>query len=646
MKKNRFRIFLIVALTLLAGYLLFPTFQYNQLAGGLEKTKTPADSLKYLAENRKGLDDAQNKRLKLGLDLQGGMHVVLEVDVLALLENKARNRDERFEEIMTAVRTAATDPKRGTASIPNLLAEEFKRRNILMSRYYYELRDSDADIVRKLNKESEDAVGRAKEIVRKRVDQYGVAEPSIQTQGGRRIIVELPGVSDKERVRKLLKGTALLEFKLLRDKQIAFNVLQEVNKYLARTSSADSAKKDFIAAAGDTLVLATNSTASDSLTKAATDSIAAVPDSLKSKEQLQKENPLFAVDEASATERLLIDPQSGLIYASEFARPAISKMLTSAKKVIPADMEFVFGAKPFNTGKDGVKFYELYALKKEPELTGGVITEASGTFSSDATRPEVTMKMNAEGTAKWARITAANVGKQVAIVLDGSVYSAPVVQGKIPNGSSVINGIANIEEANDLENILKAGALPAPVQIIEERSVGPSLGADSIRAGLYSVIFGFLIVAIFMVFYYRTAGFIADFALVFNIVFVIAGLAGLGGTLTLPGIAGLVLTIGMAVDANVLIFERVREEAARGKSLKLAVDLGYDKAFSSILDSHVTTLAAAVLLYFFGIGPVQGFAVTLMIGISASLFTALVITKVVFDWIHDSTRTQTDVSFG
>lgn len=629
MKKNRFRIGLVVALTLLSGWFMYPTFQDSQHTSRLKSFNSPQDSLKYLEENRKSIDNALDRRLKLGLDLQGGMHVVLEVDVLQLLETRARNRDENFDKILASVREQA---KSNNTPIPQLLNEAFKKQGVQMSRYYYDLRDTDEQIAAKLTKEADDALNRAREIVRNRIDQYGVAEPTIQTQGGRRIVVELPGVSDKDRVRKLLKGTALLEFKLLRDKQVAFNVLQDINKYLAKNPTlgvaSDSAKN---------LVMA------DSAKKAVSDSLAAVPDSLKSQEQVLKENPLFA--------SLNIDSQSGLFFVSEFQKPTLLAMLSrpDVKKLIPEDMEFAFGAKAFNTTEQGVKLYEVYTLKREAEMTGGVITEAKATFSTDASRPEVTMKMNSEGTSKWARVTGANIGKQIAIVLDGNVFSAPVVQSKIPNGNSVINGLDNVEEAQDLEIVLKAGALPAPVQIIEERSVGPSLGADSIQAGLYSVIFGFLIVAVFMVFYYHTAGFIADFALIFNILFVIAFLAGFSATLTLPGIAGLVLTIGMAVDANVLIFERVREESARGKSLKLSIDLGYDKAFSSIFDSHVTTFAAAALLYTFGIGPIQGFAVTLMTGIAASLFTALVITKVIFDWMIERSRQNekdTSVSFG
>ena len=243
------------------------------------------------------------------------------------------------------------------------------------------------------------------------------------------------------------------------------------------------------------------------------------------------------------------------------------------------------------------------------------------------------MAMNSEGTSKWARITGANIGKRIAIVLDGAVYSAPVVQSKIPSGNSVINGIESLEEAKDLEIVLKAGALPAPVRIIEERSVGPSLGADYIRAGVLSLAWAFCAVSVFMLVYYKKAGIAADIALVLNIVIVLSVLAGFNASLSLPGIAGIVLTIGMAVDANVLIYERIREELDGGKVLKSAIEVGYDRAFSSIFDSHVTTLSAAFLLYTYGIGPIQGFALTLMIGTAASLFTSIVVTKEIFSFL-------------
>jgi preprotein translocase subunit SecD len=623
MKNNSFRIGLTIAFILLSGWFLYPTVQDYFYSKKLREFSSPEDSLSFVKENRKSIDAAQEKRLKLGLDLQGGMHVVLEVDVLELLELKARNRDAAFDSTLAAVRARA---ERENEKIPVLLAQAFKQQGIRLSRYFYDLRDSDDEIVEKLNKEAEEAVNRAKEIIRNRVDQFGVAEPTILTKGGRRIIVELPGVSDKERVRKLLKGTAKLEFKLVRDPELALKTLSDINKYLARQYR-----------------LSDTTLAKDSLALARADSLAALPDSLKSQEQLKKENPLFAI--ADTDDGIIIDPRSGALFVTETAKPKVFAMLNRADvRERFGDLQFLPDARPFQNDA-GENVYRLYALKREAELEGGVIVDARATFSIDGSRPEVNMKMNDEGTRKWARITGANIDKQIAIVLDGTVFSAPVVKSKIPNGSSVINGLASAEEARDLEIVLKAGALPAPVRIVEERTVGASLGEDSIRAGLYSVLAGFFVVAIFMILYYRAAGFIADFALVFNVLFVIAFLAGFSATLTLPGIAGLVLTIGMAVDANVLIFERVREEFAKGKMLKLAIEIGYDKAFSAIFDSHVTTFGAAALLYTFGIGPIQGFAVTLMIGIAASLFTAIVITKISFDWMLERDKVSI-VSFG
>ena len=624
MKKNSFRIGLTIAFILLSGWFLYPTVQDYFYSKKLREFSSPEDSLAFVKENRKSIDAAQEKRLKLGLDLKGGMHVVLEVDVLELLELKARNRDAVFDSTLAAVRARA---ERENEKIPVLLAQAFKQQGIRLSRYFYDLRDSDDEVVEKLNKEVEEAVNRAKEIIRNRVDQFGVAEPTILTKGGRRIIVELPGVSDKERVRKLLKGTAKLEFKLVRDPELALKTLSDINKYLARQNR-----------------LSDTTLANDSLALAKADSLAALPDSLKSQEQLKKDNPLFAI--ADTDDGIIIDPRSGALFVTETAKPKVFAMLNRAdvRERFGSDIEFLPDARPFQNDA-GENVYRLYPLKREAELEGGVIVDARATFSIDGSRPEVTMKMNDEGTRKWARITGANIDKQIAIVLDGVVFSAPVVKSKIPNGSSVINGLASAEEARDLEIVLRAGALPAPVRIVEERTVGASLGEDAIRAGLYSVLAGFFVVAIFMILYYRVAGFIADFALVFNILFVIAFLAGFSATLTLPGIAGLVLTIGMAVDANVLIFERVREEHAKGKLLKLAIEIGYDKAFSAILDSHVTTFGAAALLYTFGIGPIQGFAVTLMIGIAASLFTAIVITKISFDWMLERDKVSI-VNFG
>lgn len=591
MKSNRVKSILIVALTALALWSLWPTYKDYSFSKQLSQLTASEDSLSFVRENREAMESAAEKSLKLGLDLEGGMYLVLEVDLIDLVEERAWNKDETFRDIIMEVKKRAEE---GNSQVIDLLVAEFKKRNIKMSRYFYDVRDSDEEIIGKLRKEAQDAVVRAKEIIRNRVDQYGVAEPVIQTQGLRRIIVALPGVSDEDRVRKLLKGTAKLEFKLVRDNESMLEAFDRINRFLAESESP-----------GDSVEVSSN--------------------------------PLY--------ENIAV-MQNGRAYAPEYSREYLTGLFQreDIQKLLPKDSEIRLSARPI-TGSDGDTFYDMFLLKKTPELTGGVITEAKATFGASALQPEVTMRMNSDGTAKWARITGANIGRRIAIVLDGAVYSAPVVESKIPGGSSVINGIESIEEAQDLEIVLKAGALPAPVRIIEERTVGPSLGADYIRSGLFSTGWGLCIVAVFMIVYYRKAGVAADIALVLNILFVLSVLAGFSAALTLPGIAGIVLTIGMTVDANVLIFERVREEIAAGKNLRLAVDTGYSKAFSAIVDSQITTLGAGFLLYIYGIGPIQGFALTLMIGTAASLFTALVITKVIFDLLIER-NLMTIKSFG
>ncbi len=594
MKNNRFTGILIVALTALAMWSLWPTYQEYSFNKKLKQFTTAEDSLKFVQEHRQALDNAAEKSLKLGLDLKGGMYLVLEVDLIDLIDQRAWNKDQTFRDILAAVKEKASGVNTG---IIDLLAAEFRSNGIRMSRYFYEVRDSDEEVIVKLRKEAQDALARAREVIRNRVDQYGVAEPVIQTQGARRIIVALPGVSDQERVRKLLKGTAKLEFKLVRDREAMVAALERINKRLAEREASLSDNADVAADA----------------------------------------NPLY---------KHIVVMDNGRAYVPEYSREYLLTLFEEDDIVnlLPKDSELRLSAKSIE-GQDGQQFYDLYLIKKTPELTGGVITEAKATFGASTVQPEVTMKMNADGTAKWARITGANIGRQIAIVLDGAVYSAPVVESKIPGGSSVINGIGSLEEAQDLEIVLKAGALPAPVRIIEERTVGPSLGADYIRSGLLSASWGLFIVAVFMIFYYRKAGISADIALVLNILFVLSVLAGFGAALTLPGIAGLVLTIGMAVDANVLIFERIREELQERKNLRVAVDNGYGKAFSAIIDSQITTLGAAFLLYVYGIGPIQGFAITLMIGTAASLFTAIVITKSIFNLLI-SKNLMTEKSFG
>jgi SecD/SecF fusion protein len=624
-RKNLTKIIIIVAAVFLSIYFLYPTYKDSKFTRDLRQLKGE-DSLKYVDQHENAIHDAKMKRLKLGLDLQGGMRVVLEVDVLKMLEASAKNRDDNFNAVLADVRKEAATSE---APLLDIFKKKFQEKGIRLSRYYGNIRDSDDDIISNLEKLSTEAVDRAMEIIRNRVDQYGVSEPTIQKLGGRRIIVELPGVTKESEVRQLLQGTALLEFKLLKDPEVAYKIMDAVDKHLAGKSIPDTSVVD-------------NSKAKATKTKKDTSTTAEA-------ESLNAQLPQTEAEQAKEHPFLFLarpDQQgSGEAFVADEDRDRVTRLLNrdDVKALIPPDVQFLWSAKHmFVSG--GKQYYTLYWLKKEPELTGGVIVNARATIDPNFNQPIVTMEMNSEGSRDWARITGANVNKRIAIVLDNAVFSAPVVRGKIIGGNSQIEGIENIDEARLLEIVLKAGALPAPVEIIEQRNVGPSLGEDSIRKGLFSTILSFSVIVLFMIAYYRTGGAVADLALLFNILFILGVLAGFQATLTLPGIAGIILTIGMAVDANVLIYERIREEAVTGKTLRAAIDAGYSKAFHAIFDSNITTFFSGVILYQFGTGPVQGFALTLMIGIAASLFSAIVITRVVFEIMME--RGSTAINFG
>jgi preprotein translocase subunit SecD len=625
MKNNSFKLILIAVVALASVWSLWPTWRDYALTKQLKSFHSSEDSLKFAIDHRAEIEQAHAKSLKLGLDLRGGMHLVMEVDILDLIDQKAWNKDANYYRIMANVRNAASN---SSSNIVDLLASGFAKEKIKLSRYFYDMRDSDQDIVSKLKKEEQDALMRAREIIRNRIDQYGVAEPVIQTQGSQRLIIELSGVTDEARVRKLLMGTAKLEFRLVKEPQMLLRAVEEVASVPLQATPQ---------------LPATDVPADSAMTAAPATVAATAPVAAPITPSPAPETSSVATKKLSDVIGML---PNGQVFTPAYARDAVTVVLKrqDVAALLPQDTQLLLAAKPEQTAS-GEKYYLIYLVQKTPELTGGVITEAKATFSAQDAQPEVLMSMNDEGTSKWARITGANIGKQIAIVLDGAIYSAPVVQSRIPSGNSVINGIGSLDEAKDLEIILKAGALPAPVKILEERTVGPSLGSDYIRAGMLSMMWGFAAVAIFMIVYYNKAGIAADLALVLNILVVIAVLANFGASLTLPGIAGIVLTMGMAVDANVLIYERIREEIAEGKTLSMAVDVGYKRAFSSILDSHVTTLAAAFLLNVYGVGPVQGFAVTLMIGTAASLFTAIIVSRVLFDLLLGS-HFMDEKSFG
>jgi len=495
----------VLVVTALAVWCLFPSYQYYSMSPAQRAAMDP----NKLAKLRK-------QSVHLGLDLQGGLQLLLEVDKSRL--------------------TAA---------------------------------------------EAKDAVERAREIIMNRIDQFGVAEPLIQVEGTDRIAVQLPGLTDRSRAIELIGKTALLEFKLVRTADEQRAAFQRLDSWLASRG---------VTPAGDSALAKT--------------------------------------------------PLTGLMLAEGFIRkedlPTAEKLLATPgiDSIIPGDTQILWGNQ--DEARQGMTGRSLYVLKRDPEMTGGSVASAEAAVGLDQTNPGgwgVSMKMTPKGRADFARVTGNNVGRQLAIILDGVVQTAPFIRDRIPSGdASITGGSFDVNSAKDIAIVLRAGALPAPVRIIEERTVGPSLGADSIHDGLMAGLIGTAMVVAFMAIYYQLSGLVAIAALALNLVYLIAAMAYFHATLTLPGIAGIVLTVGMAVDTNVLIFERIREELRHGRSIHESVRLGYDRAFRTIFDAHSTTLISALFLFQFGTGPIKGFAVTLTIGLLANLFTAVLFTRMIYDW--------------
>jgi len=497
----------VLAVTAYTVWLLWPSYRYYSMTPA-QREALPAQEL---AQIRK-------KAIHLGLDLQGGMHLVLEVDRSRLSPAEAKDAPER-----------------------------------------------------------------AMEIIRNRVDQFGVAEPLIQREGEDRITVQLPGLTDRQRAIDLIGKTALLEFKLVRTPEETQSVFQRLDSYLATRAPASVV---------DTALKRTPLTAH-----------------------------FLELDRAA--------------FVRETDIPVVERLLTTSglDSIIPGDSQLTWGDVEATQGVTG-KY--LYVLKREAEMSGGSVAAAEARVGLDQTSPGawgVSMKMTPKGRADFARVTGNNVGRQLAIVLDGVVSSAPNIRERIPSGDASITGSFDVASSKDLAIVLRAGALPAPVHIIEERSVGPSLGSDSIQEGLMAALVGTILVVVFMMVYYQLSGLIAIVAMVLNIFYLVACMAGFGATMTLPGLAGIVLTIGMSVDANVLIFERIREEMRHGRSIRQSVETGYARAFRTILDAHVTTLISALFLFQFGTGPIKGFAVTLTLGLIANMFTAVLFTRMIFDFM-------------
>jgi SecD/SecF fusion protein len=678
MQRNQLiKLIFIVALVIFAVYSLYPTFQLGNLQNqeqtlvsslseitglgqgeilghvtqgdletvirrntGEENQATALELGRKLLQLNSKIEGIEDNAIRRGLDLQGGTYLVYEVDLPQLTNELAKNKNDRLQDIINATQKEALE---SGEEFFQVFQQNFEARNVALNRYYGRKGQEDSEILDELRKEADDAIDRTVEVLRNRVDEFGVSEPSITKQGNRRIVIELAGITNIQRAKDIIGTTALLEFKLLRDSEIIWSVLNDIDR-VVRAKLRGQAGKDALADIADTTQTDTTEVAFGEEAK----------DQQVSVEELfgeRSEDEDTAADTSILVDQNTFDehPFTSLLratggrYADAISVPqpnvrTVQRWLQNpdVQKVVPSDAEFLWSRDAYTYGDQ--EYLTLYLVKKEPELTGNMLKNAnvqiaSGDQNFGAGGAEVNMELNSEGTKIFARATGMNVGKRLAIVLDGKVKSAPNIREKIPGGSARIDGLGSMEEAQDLALVLRAGALPAPVHIITENTVGPSLGQDSITKGTTSAIIGLSLVIIFMVIYYRASGFVADLALLLNIIFVLAVMASFHATLTLPGIAGIILTVGMAVDANVLIFERIREELKSGKTIRGAIDNGYNRAFTTILDANVTTLITAIVLYSFGTGPIRGFALTLSIGILVSMFTAIVVTRLVFDII-------------
>ena len=571
--------------------------------------------------------DIQAKAINLGLDLKGGMNVMLQVQLHDLV--KALAGGSTAPEFTNALALAKERSVDSRNDFITLFAEAWEETSngMPLAQIFgtYEMRDqigpesTDAEVIEVIRAESESAISNSFNVLRNRIDRFGVTQPNIQKLGNSgRILVELPGVKEPERVRKLLQGTASLEFWPTYTNEEIEGYLAEANAFLAQMQAAEETVAEVAEETESEDILA------EELKQAENDAAAEA--------EILKQNPLFALLQPSGARG-----HACIGYAHYADTAQINKLLAmpQVKQFFPPEFKPMWTVKA-SAMDPNENIFELVAIKaptrdgKAP-LDGGAVTDARVQYGNNGGSPEVSMTMNAEGANVWARLTKDNIGRQIAIVLDGMVYSYPNVQSEISGGSSQITGQFTLEEAEDLANVLKSGKLPAPATIIQEQVVGPSLGAESINAGLISFVIAFILVLLYMFFFYRGAGLVADIALLCNVVLLFGTLVSFGAVLTLPGIAGLVLTLGMAVDANVIIYERIKEELRAGKGLSKAVADGYKNAYSAIVDGQITTLLTGIVLFVFGSGPVQGFATTLIIGIITSVLTSIFITRIIFD---------------
>ena len=554
------------------------------------------ESISNLSSEQK--DYFESRSLKQGLDLKGGIYIVLEVDLPQLIDNLAKNKDNNFDDFLDELKIEYNNSSSDFFTVFENIADD---KNLKLPRYFINYGKTKDQIITQLSLQSEDSIKRVIEIIQNRVDQFGVAEPTIQKQGNNRVIVELAGIEDSERARDLLQSTALLELMIVKDVESTNAMIRQIDSITASSTSKNSIDED------------------------------------------SEINELFDSNTSSnlGFSSLLISVGGNLAISSEnlgsmkeiLAQDNVKQILEATNSTILTSDSSI---KLINEIGEEEEFYTLYHLFNNAELTGGVIEDAQMRLSQagvTAGQAVVEVEMNSEGSREWARITGANINNRIAIVLDRKVHMAPVIRGQIFGGGTVIEGLDSIEEAEDIAIVLRAGALPVPVTIAEERTVGASLGADSISKGTLSMAIGLLLVVLFIVLFYKLSGLIASFSVLWTLILLLGVLALLEATLTLPGIAGLILTVGMSVDANVIIFERIKEELRNGKSVRSAIDSGYERAIRTIVDANLTTGIAAAVLYQYGSGPIKGFATVLFWGIIVSMFTAIIVTRFVFDFI-------------
>ncbi|GAB3177247.1 protein translocase subunit SecDF [Telluribacter humicola] len=588
------------------------------------------------------LQEVMERELGLGLDLQGGMHVVLEVSPTDIVSGLAGG-NARSAQFQQALKKANEAQKTSQSSFVDLFVDSYKEiaPNARLASVFANSANrgkissssSDAEVINMLNTEVEGAIDRAFEIIQARVDKFGVANPNLQRlPGTNRILVELPGVDNPERVRRLLSGAAKLEFTEVYTIQEIAPAIDQLAVYLAREDASNKVSPNKAAA-----------TTTDTTKQNAASSLEA--QLAQKSDTAQADTSALASQTAALTNLFVPLPQGLGVYLKDTARAGEILRRPEVRAMFPNDIVFAWERKGMEA-TNGQEILPLYFVKKpngKAPMEGEVIVDATSDYD-DRGRPEVTMRMNGEGARKWRTLTANNIGRPVAILLDNLVYTAPTVQGEIPNGNSSISGSFTVEETKDMANVLKAGKLPAPTNIVEEAVVGSTLGSESVTAGILSSLVGLVVVLVFMVVYYSRAGWIADIALFVNLFFLMGVMASLGAVLTLSGIAGIVLTIGMAVDANVLIYEGIKAEMEAGKPFRQAVTDGFKGALSAIIDSNVTTLLTGVILFVFGTGLVLGFATTLVIGLITSLFAAIFITRLLLEYQVNKGKTFTFTS--